>query len=306
MRRPLRGHLPTHLAVASLVLLACACAGTPTETTDAPRPAAATATDDGPPDAIVSLSPTATEVLFAIGAGDQVVAVDDQSDFPPEAPTTELSGFQPNVEAIAAYDPDLVIASGDPGDLVASLEAIDVPVLVHPAAGTLDDAWAQIEQVGAATGHVAEAAALVTRLQSELDELVASVDVSDAGLTYYHELDPSHYTVTSSTFIGEVYGLFGLTSIADAAEDDNGGYPQLSPEYIVEADPDLVFLADGECCDVTAEQVAARPGWDTVTAVRDGAITTLDEDAASRWGPRVVAFARSVAEALEAREPAAA
>lgn len=267
-------------------------------------------TADGPvevparPEAIVSLSATATEVLFAIGAGDQVVAVDDQSDFPDGVPTTDLSGHQPNVEAIAAFDPDLVIAAGDPGDLVASLGALDIPVLVHPAAPTLDDAWTQLEQTAAATGHVAEAAALVAALQGEIDDVVAAAPAAE-GLTYYHELDPSHYSVTGSTFIGQVYGLFGLQSIADAAEDDNGGYPRLSPEFVVDADPDLVFLADGECCDVTADDVVARPGWDTITAVRDGAITTLDEDVASRWGPRVVDLVHAVADALAARVPAA-
>ena len=256
------------------------------------------------PERIVSLSPTATEILFAVGAGDQVVAVDEQSDHPEEVPTTDLSGFQPNVEAIAGYEPDLVIASGDPGDLVASLDALDVPVLLHPSAATLEDAYHQIEQTGVATGHEAEAVELVEAMQAEIDEIVAEVAQPEQPLSYYHELDPNYYTVTSSTFIGEVYGLLGLTSIADHAAEENGGYPQLSPEYIVEADPDLVFLADAECCDVTPADLAARPGWETMTAVEEGAIVALDEDVASRWGPRVVEFLATIADAVTELEPA--
>lgn len=326
-------HARARLATAlSVLLVATGCAtsaATDPETLEASTPAAASSTpsaEDPPaedtfpvtvgsgdtaieiperPEAIVSLSPTATEVLFAIGAGGQVVAVDDQSDHPPAAPTTDLSGYQPNVEAIAAYEPDLVVAAGDPGDLVASLATLDVPVLLHPSATTLEEAYTQIEQAGVATGHVAEAAELVASMQSEIQAIVDQADVTDRDLTYYHELDPSHYTVTSSTFIGQVYELFGLTSIADAAEDANGGYPQLSPEYIIEADPDLVFLADGECCDVTAEQVVSRPGWEAITAVEQGAIVTLDEDLASRWGPRVVEFVRTIADAVTASAPAA-
>ena len=257
------------------------------------------------PERIVSLSPTATEILFAVGSGDQVVAVDEQSDHPEDAPTTDLSGFQPNVEAIAGYEPDLVIASGDPGDLVASLEALGIPVLLHPSATTLEDAYRQIEQTGLATGHEAEASELVAEMQAEIDEIVGEVDQPEEPLTYYHELDPNYYTVTSSTFIGELYGLLGLTSIADPAEDENAGYPQLSPEFIIEADPDLIFLADGECCDVTPAEVTARPGWDTITAVEEWSVVTLDEDVASRWGPRVVEFLETVAEAVTELDTAA-
>ena len=260
---------------------------------------------DARPERIVSLSPTATEILFAIGAGDQVVAVDEQSDHPEDVPITDLSGFQPNIEAIAGYQPDLVIASGDPGDLVASLGALDIPVLLHPSATTLEDAYRQIRQTGTATGHEEGATGLVAEMQAEIDAIIDEVEPPDERLTYYHELDPNYYTVTSSTFIGEIYGLLGLTSIADHAAEENGGYPQLSPEYIVDADPDLVFLADAECCGVTPTDVTARPGWDTMTAVEQGAIVPLDEDVASRWGPRVVEFLGTIAEAVTDLEMAA-
>ncbi|RMH67259.1 MAG: ABC transporter substrate-binding protein, partial [Actinomyces sp.] len=120
-------------------------------------------------------------------------------------------------------------------------------------------------------------------------------------ITYYHELDDTLYTVTSGTFVGEIYALFGLENVADPADADGSafGYPQLSAEYLVDADPDLIFLADTKCCGQSAATVAARPGWDTLTAVREGHVVELDDDIASRWGPRVVDFARAVAAALD-------
>ena len=240
------------------------------------------------PGRIVSLAPTATEVLFAIGAGEQVVAVDEFSNYPEEAPTTDLSGFEPNLEAVADLDPDLVVVSDDLNDIVSALTAVGIPVIHHPAAVSLDDAYTQIEQLGAATGNPEAAAELVAAMASDIDDLSGSVPDRADPLTYYHELDGSLFTVTSATFIGEMYGLAGLENIADAAEGADTLYPQLSAEYIIESDPDLIFLADTQCCGESAETVAARPGWDQITAVTSGAVFALDDDIASRWGPRVV------------------
>ncbi len=256
------------------------------------------------PRRIVSLSPTATEMLFAIGAGGQVVAADEYSNYPPEAPDTNLSGYQPNVEAIVGYDPDLVVISNDVNNLVASLVGLGVPVLLQPAAETLDDTYAQIEQLGAATGHGADAARLVTSMKTDIERLVASAPTFDQPPTYYHELDPTFYSATSGTFIGQLYSLVGLENIADRAQ-DGGPYPQLAAEFIIEADPDLIFLADTKCCGVTAATVASRPGWDRITAVRTGAVVELDDDIASRWGPRVVDFLRVVVERVRQLQPTA-
>jgi iron complex transport system substrate-binding protein len=252
------------------------------------------------PEAIVSLSTVATEMLFAIGAGDQVVAVDDQSNYPSEAPTTDLSGFTPNVEAILSYEPDLVFISYDPGDLVASLHAAGVPVLSFGSAFTLEDTYRQIEAIGAATGHAEGAVALNGQIASDLAEIVGEAPALREGTDYYHEVDNTLYTATSTTFIGQVYGLFGLENIADAADEDGSafGFPQLSSEYIVSEDPDLIFLGNtlyGE----TVESVSGRPGWNTMSAVQEGHVFELDSDVVSRWGPRVVDFARSVADALD-------
>jgi iron complex transport system substrate-binding protein len=250
------------------------------------------------PERIVSLAPTATEILFAIGAGDQVIAVDEFSNFPEEAPTTDLSGYEPNVEAVAALDPDLVVVSDDLNDIVSSLTAIEIPVIHHPAAATLEDSYAQIEQLGLATGNIDDAASLVVSMQSEIDRLVTSMPELEEPLTYYHELDGSLFSVTSETFIGEIYSLVGLENIADEAEGAETLYPQLSAEYIVDADPDLIFLADTKCCGESPETVAARPGWEELTAVSRGSVVALDDDIASRWGPRLVDLLETIVGAV--------
>ncbi|MGH3758493.1 ABC transporter substrate-binding protein [Actinophytocola sp.] len=248
------------------------------------------------PERIVSLSASNTETLFAVGAGDQVVAVDEQSNHPQDAPKTDLSGLTPNVEAIAGYDPDLVVISEDADDLVASLNQLQRQVLIVPAAASLDDLYAGIELIGEATGHADEAKDLADRTRADLEKLAA--DTPKQNLTYYHELDTTLYSATSKTFIGQVYDLFGLTNIADPADKDRGGYPQLSNEYILKSDPDLIFLADTKCCGQNAETVAARPGWRALKAVQNGDVVPLDDDLASRWGPRVVDLARSIADAV--------
>ena len=291
----------------------------PTTTTEAATAAAATAEDadetaapaEEPDDTepapaepehqyqrIVSISPTGTEILFAIGAGERVVAVDDFSYYPPEAPVTDLSGWQPNVEAIASYDPDLVVMGSD-GDIEANLESLGIAVLGINAPATFDEVYVQIAQFGETTEQVDEATALISEMRSQIDALIdAAPDAS--GLTYYHELTDGLYSVTSSTFIGQVYSLFGLHNIADPADSDGSsyGYPQLSDEYIVDADPDLIFLADTLCCGQNAETVAARTGWDLLSAVQNGRVVELNDDIVSRWGPRLVEFIAAISDAI--------
>jgi iron complex transport system substrate-binding protein len=259
------------------------------------------------PERIVSLSPTATEMLFAIGAGDQVEAVDDQSNHPPQAPVTDLSGFEPNVEAIASYEPDLVVYSTEPGDLGAALEGLGIPALLQPAAAGLDDVYEQIGQLGVATGNVSEAEDVAEGMRAEIESITASIEPPPEPVTFYHELDDTYYSVTSSTFIGQLYSLVGLRNIADEAKGAGGGYPQLSAEYIVDADPDLIFLADTKCCGQSRQTVAKRPGWDRIAAVENGGVIQLDDDVASRWGPRIVEYLRTIAVAVaEVREAQAA
>jgi iron complex transport system substrate-binding protein len=251
---------------------------------------------DARPERIVSLSPTATEMLFAIGAGDQVVAVDDQSDYPPDVPTTDLSGFEPNVEAIATYEPDLVVAASNSG--LKSLKDLTIPLLVQPTAAVLDDTYDQLEELGAATGNVDAAEEQVETIRTKIEEIVATVPNFVRAPTFYHELDETYFSVTSDTFIGSIYALAGLENIADEADKTGTGYPQLSAEYIIDADPDLIFLADSECCNQTPDRVSQRPGWDQIRAVQNDNVIDVGDDISSRWGPRVVDFLQIVVDAV--------
>jgi iron complex transport system substrate-binding protein len=248
------------------------------------------------PQRIISLSPTATESLFAIGAGKQVVAVDDQSDYPKRAPHTSLSGYTPNVEAIAGYRPDLVVLSGNPNDVVGGLHKLGIRTLLQPAAKNLAEAYAQIRQLGVATGHRKSANALAARMKKTIAKAVKAVP--KRRLAVYHELDPTYYSATSQTFIGRIYKLFGLRNIADAADSTASGYPQLSGEYILAQNPGLIVLADTRCCGQSAASVASRPGWGGLAAVRAHRVIGIDDSVASRWGPRVVNFVQAVAKAL--------
>ncbi|GGM32396.1 ABC transporter substrate-binding protein [Micromonospora sonchi] len=293
------------LAVAALTLGACA-----ERTTETPAASGSPTTAAFPvtvgsltleqrPEKIVSLAPTATEMLFAIGAGPQITAVDDQSNFPADAPRTDLSGYQPNAEAIAAKNPDLVVLSDDRNKIVEQLGALKIPVYQTPAAQTLDDSYRQLTELGALTGNATEAADVVQRMKDDIAKLVAEVPQRAKAPTYFHELGPELYTATSKTFIGSIYALAGLENIADAADADgkSGGYPQLSQEVIVQANPDFVFLSDVKCCQQSAATVKARSGWSGINAVRNDQIVELDDDVASRWGPRVVDLLRTIVDA---------
>jgi len=244
---------------------------------------------------IISLSPTVTEDLFAIGAGKQVIAVDNQSNYPKRAPQTSLSGYNPNVEAVANYHPDLVLISYDPGNFASQLRQLGIKVRFEAAANNLKQAYRQILGIGRLTGHTRGAKAVVTSMRTRLAAIVRSVPGSRRHLRVYHELDPTYYSATSNTFIGSIYKLFGFRDIADGAGSTGGGYPQLSAEYIIQQNPQIIVLADTKCCQQTNTTVAARPGWSTVAAVRRGRVVGSDDDVASRWGPRIVQFARAVA-----------
>ena len=252
---------------------------------------------------IVSLSPTHTEMLYAIGAGEQVVAVDEYSNFPAEAVAlgTKLSGYEPNVESIAGYDPDLVVISYDPGNLVEQLNALDIPVYIGNGASSLEQAYEQIEQLGALTGHLDVAVQLTSQMQADIDSAVAASSASASAvgepITYFYELDNTYYTVTSNTFVGQIFKLFRLENIADGVEEGND-YPQLSSEVIVSKNPTMIFLADTKCCAQTPETVSVREGWQKMDAVVNKHIVQLDDDIASRWGPRVVELVKSISDAL--------
>jgi iron complex transport system substrate-binding protein len=254
------------------------------------------------PHAIISLSPTGTEMLYAIGAGSQVKAVGLYSDYPPQAPRTRLSELNPSTESIAARRPDLVVIDSEAAaTLPRQLAIFHIPVLLLPAAASLADVYAEIGELGLATGHVHQAAAEDRSIRTQIARIVASVPKRSRPLTYYYELTTDGYSVTSDTFVGRLLGLLGLKSIADSAHGSAaaGGYPQLSAEAILKADPDYIFLADTLCCHQNARTVAARPGWSQLTAVKEHHVVGLNDDIASRWGPRIVDLLRTVADALD-------
>jgi iron complex transport system substrate-binding protein len=255
------------------------------------------------PTRIVSLSPTTTEDLYAVGAGSQVVAVDNNSDYPAGVPKTTLSGLTPNIEAIAKYNPSLVVASQNSGGLVAGMTKLGIPVLIEPAVATIDAAYAQIQQLGQATGHADKAATVVAGMKQQIAADVKQAGASHQGLTYYWELSANpFYSATSATFIGQVVGLFGLKNIADkASKPADAGYPQLSQEYIVTAKPQIIFLADNQAADggQSPAVVAKRPGWSGIPAVQDHEVIGLNDDVASRWGPRIPQLVAEIAQAVE-------
>lgn len=252
------------------------------------------------PARIVSLSPSLTEILYAIGAGNQVVAVDQHSDYPTGTPVTDLSGFRPNVEAIGGHEPDLVVLANDRDGVVGALTNLGIPTLLLSSPDHLDGVYHQIEVLGAATGHPAEATDVADKLRSDIDRIASSTRDRDEPLSYYYELSASYHSVTSDTFTGELLRLAGLASVADGVDPAAGGYPQLSAEYILDADPDVIFLAYAGDDTPTPDAVAARPGWERLKAVRDNRVVVLDADLASRWGPRLADLLRSVVDATAA------
>lgn len=256
---------------------------------------------DAQPTRIVSLSPSTTEMLYAIGAGSQVVAVDTNSNYPTGLPAETFDAYQLNVEALTKVDPDLVITSYVSDDQLAQFATLKIPVVWHNAAATIDDTYRQITDLGTLTGHSTEAADLVTRMKESIAKITSDAPVFDPPATYYYELDDTYYSVTSSTFMGSVLEMLGMHSIADSAEGaaESGGYPQLSPEFIVGANPDYIFLSDAQF-GVDAAAVAARPGWSTMDAVADGRVIPLDGDLSSRWGPRIVDLLSALVDAVEA------
>tara|TARA_B100000902_G_C27262623_1_gene891675 strand:+ start:661 stop:1716 length:1056 start_codon:yes stop_codon:yes gene_type:complete len=306
-----------------LLLAACGDSGSTTLNTDAvtsePAAESAVATEmpaqsqettepsdvklDGPaidyPESIVSLSPTATEMLFAIGAGEQVIAVDNYSYWPPQAPVVDdLSGWNPNVEAIAAFEPDLVILS-DTG-VQEELELLGIQVYIAAAAVELEDVYSQLEEIGEITGNSDGSSIVIGEMREQIKEIVEAIELPADSLTYFHELDDTLYSVTSSTFIGQIYAMTGLKNIADPADEDGTawGYPQLSEEFILQADPDIIFFADATCCAQSLSTISARPGWSELSAVRNGNIFEIDSDISSRWGPRLVDFLKTVSDAV--------
>ncbi|HVC24564.1 MAG TPA: ABC transporter substrate-binding protein, partial [Acidimicrobiales bacterium] len=242
------------------------------------------------------------QMLYAIGAGGQVVGVDKYSTYPPNAPRTSFTGYESSAEDYLPLRPDLVILAFDTSHLVAQLHSLHIATLVLPPATTVAGADTQIRELGRATGHAAAAGTVVVSIHDDLAKVVRSVGTRAAGRTYYIELDPTYYSATSKTFIGSLFSRFGMVDVADAAGRASSGYPQLSAEYLVKSNPDYVFLADTVCCAQSARTFAARPGFAGLRAVHLDHVIPVNDSTASEWGPHSLeTFAALIARAVERR-----
>ena len=252
------------------------------------------------PKRIISLSPSATEIFFSIGADKQILLVDSLSNYPKRAPISNISAFEPNVEAIVGKKPDLVLLSVDAiksTEIRNALIKLKVPVLMEKAPTKLSDVYAEINVLGKVTNKQTKAKALSKKMASNIKSILSNAKKS-SGIRIFHELDDTYYSVTSDTFIGRVYKDFGVINVADAAAGaDSYGYPQLSAEYLLKSDPQAIFLADAQY-GVTPESVTKRAGWSQISAVKNNKVFALTGDIPSRWGPRLVDFYREIAKAL--------
>jgi iron complex transport system substrate-binding protein len=265
--------------------------------------AANAATASAAPACIVSMSPTATATLFAIGAGHQVQAVDEDSTTPAAAAALAkrhvINALSPSVESVlgictgVSKKPNLVLLSYNPDDFAQKLTALGVKVVNVDAPATFGGALAQIRELGTLTGHRAGANALAARIDASVRADVATLQAKDTGtLRAYYELssDP-YYSLTSTTFVGSLLKRLGLTNIADSQNTTaDAGYPELSSEYIISANPQIIFLAG----DATAASVAARTGFSGVTAVADHNVFYLGANESSQWGPNLIALANQL------------
>ena len=191
------------------------------------------------PTKIISLSPSATEIFYAVGAGSQILAVDNLSNYPAGAPISEISAFEPSVEAILAKKPDLVLLSIDSTkapQIRNALVKLGIPVLMEKAPATLNDVYAENTLLAKVTDRQEGAVKLNAAMAKSIKDVLVKAKKSSK-IRIFHELDDTYYSVTSNTFIGKVYKDFGAVNISDAASGaDNSGYPQLSAEYLLKSD----------------------------------------------------------------------
>lgn len=286
------------LAAASSVFLAACGGGGSSDTTAGPDTTAGVCANAGKK--VLSLSPTATEMVYAIGAGDQVVAVDSLSNFPAEAAAkvTKISAFEPNAEEILGYDPDIVLISNDMNNITAQLQSVkpEIEVWTGAAPSAIGDVYMQIDALGALLCRETEAATVIDTMETEINAALSGA-VAPEGASYFYELDDTLYSLTSATFVGSLLASTGITNIADGVEEGNN-YPQMNAESIISANPSIIFLADVKCCGQNEAEVAKRPGWSAIDAVKNGRVVEIDDDVASRWGPRIVELVQIMASAV--------
>jgi iron complex transport system substrate-binding protein len=247
------------------------------------------------PTRILSLSASATEMLYAVGAGPQVVGVDKYSTYPANAPRTKFTGYESSAEDYLPLHPDLVLLAFNSGTLIAQLHKLHIATLLLPPTSTIAEVNKQINEIGLATGHLSQSLKTRTSLAQDLASAAAVTKGRARGATYYIEIDPTYYTATSNTFIGALFTRFGMVNVADSAGHGGSGYPQISAEDLLKTNPDYVFLADTVCCGQSAKTFSQRPGFSSLRAVKLGHVVSLNDSVASEWGPHSLeSFAASI------------
>ena len=245
------------------------------------------------PKRIISLSPSITEILFVIGSGNKVIAVDNLSNYPNEAPITDISAYDPNVEAISLLNPDLVILSYNIKNLKAALKKIGIETIYLPAPLNFEDILDQIDYLGLQTGNEDKAKKLISKMKNRMKTL-QKLRENEKATKIYHEIDPNYYSPSKFSFIGDIYQKLNYKNVADKADISNLGYPKLSPELIISENPDLIVLPGKD--NKYVEKVKLRPGWGYIEAVKKNNFLLTNNDIASRWGPRILNFASILVE----------
>ena len=245
------------------------------------------------PKRIISLSPSITEILFEIGSGNQVIAVDNFSNYPNETPISDISAYDPNVEAISLLNPDLVILSYNIKNLKAALKKIGIETIYLPAPLNFEDILDQIDYLGLQTGNEDKAKKLISKMKNRMKTL-QKLRENEKATKIYHEIDPNYYSPSKFSFIGDIYQKLNYKNVADKADISNLGYPKLSPELIISENPDLIVLPGKD--NKYVEKVKLRPGWGYIEAVKKNNFLLTNNDIASRWGPRILNFASILVE----------
>ena len=245
------------------------------------------------PKRIISLSPSITEILFEIGSGNKVIAVDNLSNYPNEAPITDISAYDPNVEAISLLNPDLVILSYNIKNLKAALKKIGIETIYLPAPLNFEDILDLIDYLGLQTGNEDKAKKLISKMKNRMKTL-QKLRENEKATKIYHDIDPNYYSPSKFSFIGDIYQKLNYKNVADKADISNLGYPKLSPELIISENPDLIVLPGKD--NKYVEKVKLRPGWSYIEAVKKNNFLLTNNDIASRWGPRILNFASILVE----------
>lgn len=256
-----------------------------------------------PAQRIVSLAPSNTEIVFAVGAGSQFVGRDSFSDFPAAAAEVQDIGgglMALNVELILSVKPDLVLASPlTPPEQIADLENVGLNVHILPNPTTFDELYANLTSVGELAGRQPEAQALVTALKARVEAIESQVALASARPLVYYELDATDpnapYTSGPGTFVDLLIRSAGGENFGAQL---SGEWVQVSVEALIARQPDVIVLGDFTYGGVTPEQVRARAGWDALTAVQQNGIFTFDDNLVSRPGPRLVDGLEAMAKLL--------